>query len=80
MSDRLTDGAWQEILANGENPPHPCWFSSFHSGDYENPDYSHLSIVGNIATNDTYLQIDNTLTVFLNFKNMLKIDLLGKTY
>ncbi len=29
MSDRLTDGAWQQMLANGANPPQPEWMSSF---------------------------------------------------
>jgi len=29
MSDRLTDGAWQQMLANGTNPPQPEWMSSF---------------------------------------------------
>ena len=29
MSDRLTDGAWQQMLENGTNPPQPEWVSSF---------------------------------------------------
>ena len=28
-ADRLTDEAWQEMLANGENPPPPDWTSIF---------------------------------------------------
>ncbi|MGY5853974.1 MAG: DUF3160 domain-containing protein, partial [Candidatus Thorarchaeota archaeon] len=29
MDDRLTDEAWQEMLAQGEEPPLPDWTDSF---------------------------------------------------
>jgi hypothetical protein len=29
MNDRLTDEAWQEMLAQGEEPPLPVWTESF---------------------------------------------------
>jgi len=68
MSDRLTDGSWQEMLEKGENPMHPCWFESFYSDDVQPLD-NEVPISCNVRTNDTYLNENNTLKAYISIKN-----------
>jgi hypothetical protein len=68
MSDRLTDGAWQTMVGNGENPPHPCWFETFHSGDIQ-PTENSYPLTVNISSNDTYFHKDDTLKLSITLNN-----------
>jgi len=69
MADRLTDSAWQEMIQEGDNPPHSFWFESFHTGDILPRDFEDLPVIVNVSTNDTYLHNDNTLRVSLSLEN-----------
>jgi len=65
MSDRLTDGAWQQMLATGTNPPQPEWMSTFvckGTATMKQPSCPVLSI----ATNDLFVSDNDSLSVYLS--------------
>jgi len=65
MSDRLTDGSWQEMLEAGSNPEQPQWMSSFISEGVSEAQTPGESII-TVSSNDLIVADGDSLSISIS--------------